>query len=56
MGAVGIHPMAVDNQQQYRTRESPAKHHITGGAGDAGYTLRGFVTGFVVQSTRAFYA
>ena len=39
MGAVDIHPMAVDNSWQYRPQENPAKHHITGGADDAGGTF-----------------
>jgi hypothetical protein len=39
--AVGNDPLAVDNQQQYRPRESPAKRYIMGGAVDAGGTLRG---------------
>jgi hypothetical protein len=39
--AVGNGPMAVEKSWQYRPQESPAKHHITGGAGDAGDTLRG---------------
>jgi hypothetical protein len=38
--AVGNDPLAVDNQQQSRPRESPAKHNITGHAVDAGGTLR----------------
>jgi hypothetical protein len=33
-------PSAGDSQQQYRPRESPAKHPITGGAADAVGTLR----------------
>jgi hypothetical protein len=40
MGAVGIYPLTVDNEQQYRPRESPAKRHIMGGAVDAGGILR----------------
>jgi hypothetical protein len=36
MGAVGNHPMAVDNSLQYRPRESPANRRINEGAGDAG--------------------
>jgi hypothetical protein len=43
MGAVDIHPMAIDNSWQYRPQESPAKCYITGGAGDAGGILRGLV-------------
>jgi hypothetical protein len=35
MGAVGIHPMAVINQQQYCPRESPANSNIQDRAGDA---------------------
>jgi hypothetical protein len=39
MGAVGIHPMAVDNSWQYQPQESPANGRITKGAGDAGGIL-----------------
>jgi hypothetical protein len=38
--AVGNDPLTVDNQQRFRPRESPAKQHITGRAGDAVGTLR----------------
>jgi hypothetical protein len=41
MGAVGNHPMAVDNPWQYRPQESPANGHINGDAGDADGTSRG---------------
>jgi hypothetical protein len=34
--AVGNDPLAVDNQQQYRPRESPANSNIQDRAGDAG--------------------
>jgi hypothetical protein len=34
MGAVGIHPMAVDNSWQYRPQESPGNSQITYRAGD----------------------
>jgi len=37
--AVGKASSAIDNQQQYRPRENPAKRYITGGAGDAGGIL-----------------
>ena len=40
MGAVGIHPMAVDNSWQYRPQESPANNHIIDDAGDAVGILR----------------
>jgi hypothetical protein len=40
MGAVGIHPMAVDNSGQYRPQESPANRRINEGAVDAGGTMR----------------
>jgi hypothetical protein len=40
MTAVGIGSLVVDNQQQYRPRESPAKRYIMDGAVDAGGTLR----------------
>jgi hypothetical protein len=40
MGAVGIHPMAVDNSWQYRPQESPANLRINEGAGDAVGILR----------------
>jgi hypothetical protein len=40
MGAVGIHPMAVDNSWQYRPQESPANRRINEGAIDAVGTLR----------------
>jgi hypothetical protein len=35
MGAVGIHPMAVDNSLQYRPQEIPANSYIQDDAGDA---------------------
>jgi hypothetical protein len=41
MTAVGIGPLAVDNQQQYRPRESPANRYIMDGAVDAGGISRG---------------
>jgi hypothetical protein len=40
MGAVGNHPMAIDNSLQYRPHESPANSHIVDDAGDADGTLR----------------
>jgi hypothetical protein len=54
--AVSNHPLRVDHPQQYRPQESPGNSQITYRAGDAGDTLRGFATGLVVQSTRAFFA
>jgi hypothetical protein len=38
--AGGNHPLAVDNQQQYRPREIPANCHIEDYAGDAVGTLQ----------------
>jgi len=43
MGAVGIHPMAVDNSWQYRPQESPANRYIQDRAGDAGGTFVTFI-------------
>jgi hypothetical protein len=40
MGAVDIHPMAVDNSWQCRPHDIPAKRYITGSAGDAVGILR----------------
>jgi hypothetical protein len=40
MGAVGNYPLTVDNEQQYRPQESPAKRYITDCAVDAGGTLQ----------------
>jgi hypothetical protein len=39
MGAVGVHPIAVDDPLQYRPQQSPAKHPTMGGAVDAGGIL-----------------
>jgi hypothetical protein len=44
MGAVGIHPMAVDNSWQFRPHESPANDHIMGDAGGAVGIFPDFVT------------
>jgi hypothetical protein len=40
MGAVGIHPMAVDHSMQFRPQESPANRRIYEGAGAGVGTLR----------------
>ena len=50
MGAVGIHPTAVDNSLQYRPQESPANSNIQDRAGDAGGILLGFARKCLVHS------